>query len=484
MSLFSKLFSKPKLQNKNINKEDLSFLENFTNNGADFYENKLIFYKNSKKIIKYILLDKRSGVVLFNFFNFSFNDLKGVTASKAQGNHQAQIQTDNEKSIITYKFDEKFNKQIAPIHSILICPNLSEKEFDSLDESFHNLIPKNLTIFKDATSQDYEDLIYFEKEATYDTQLIKKALFFEFNLSDKKAILNKDQETCILEPIENKLLVHGVPGSGKSSILVAKAMLQKIQNPNIKLIFFSQQACSVHQLKSIIFEFIENTNLQINLTDIEVSSFDSIYKRSKNREKYDLIVCDGVNHNDLEALESMLNTNAKLLLSSNNAIENISTCRLTKSYRISETLTKACLGESVENLNTNLSFKYGNIFMDTHLTLATLLKEVDKTAISIIHYDKEELLELQAQINEYFENISYMHDDIEKKDGIFLYPLSKIRCINNDYLIIVVDKESLYEEIELISRANIKTFVLSRDKSVYQILNQIKNKQGNENESS
>lgn len=422
-----------------------------------------------------MMIHPHIGVVLFNSFNYSAKELKGVSASKAKPNEKnADIQTQDDKSFIQNRFDEVFHKQIAPVHSVLICPHLSEDEFNALDSSFHELIPKHLALFSNANHA--ESLLKLKEETSYEISNIKKALFSELIIPISKTLMNPAQSKMVHSQLSGKTCVQGLPGSGKSSLLISKALYEIQQNPSLSLIIFASRACNVHHLQSLIFSFIENSNWMINPAEINVSSFETIQRRHREKEKYELVVCDNVNEADIQGLSSLLTKDGKLLVSSNYTLENFTQFSLEESFRLAPCVSAACEGLRVDNLNKHLSFLQGNIFMNTLLTLANLFKEVDPKEITIVHYDKEESLKLQNEINSYFEPIAYQFDDHEKKEGLLIYPLSHIACILNSYVIVLIDSECSYDNIELISRANEKSFILSPDKDVYQIINQIKEK--------
>ena len=482
MSLFSKLFSS---STKNISEPPINDifdeLKLRFDDQADFYTQVFIFNKQQKKSINYIMIHPQAGLVIFNFFNHSAVELDGVTASLANGKtSNADIKTMDDKSFIELRFDEVFNTQIAPVRSILICPNLSEGEFDYLDESFHQHIPKSLTLFSDSTQKNYEDVVLGEGEKSYDVDKIKQAVFAEFIVPEHNILMSPEQQDAIHSDIQKCLNIKGLPGSGKSSLLIAKALYEKMKDPRVNLIIFGKLSCNVHLLQALIFQFIENSHWSLNPADITVSSFESIKKRLHSKEKYDLIVCDDINTADLHSLKQLLNKKGRLLLSSSHEIDDIKSVVLLNNYRLSPALCAACEGLEVENISKSLSIKSGNTFMNTLLILEELLKNTTPEKISLVHYNKEELLRLQAEIDSYFTPISSLFDDPNAKEGMLLYPLSHISCILNDFVIVIIDENPQEGLIQIISRAHDKSFILSESDDVNQLINHIK---GENNES-
>lgn len=482
MNFFSKLF-----QSSSNNSDETPINDSFEelklrfNDQAEFFTDVTIFHQKEKKTLKYIMIHPQAGLVLFNFFNYSASELDGVTASPATDKTaNADIRTSDDKSFVELRFDELFHTQVSPIRSILICPNLSEGEFDYLDDSFHQLIPKSLSLFNDSKQELYEQVVLGQEKDNYNTAKIKQALFAELILPEQNSLMSQEQQNAVFTEIGECLNIKGLPGSGKSSVLIAKALYEKMKNPSINMIIFAKLACNIHHLQALIFQFVENSHWSLNPAEIAVSTFGSMQKRLHDKEKYDLIVCDDVNEADLSTLKKLLNRHGRLLVSSSYEIDDVKSVPLLESHRLSPALCAACEGLEVEHLSKSLSLKSGNTFMNVLLILEELLQGTSAQNITIAHYNKEELLQLQTEIDSYFTPISYQFDDQDKKEGIILYPLSHISCIVNDYVIVIIDENPQESLIQLISRARIKSFVLSESEDVHQLINHIK---GDNNES-
>lgn len=476
MSIFSKLFSSSSTPIL-LPSHDLimkSFQQQFEDNTA-FYTKVPFFFLDKTKTIEHMMIHPDLGIVLFNFFDYSLEDLKGVTASVSnKEDDKADVQVQTDKNCLQLRLDESFQQKNTPIHSVLICTRLSEADFDNLDDSFHALIPKSLSIFKDADDHKEKLLKLATPGVSYNIDGIKQALFSEFIVPETKTLMSSEQQNVIHLDLIEDILIKGLPGSGKSSLLIAKTLYEKMKNPQLQVLIFAPRACNVHFLQAIIFQFIENSQWGMNPADINVSTFESIQRRARKKERYDLIACDDINSEDLFHLKALLKKDGHLIAASHYDINELSTYSLAESFRLSPALCAACEGLEVESLGEELVFKQGNTFMNTIVILEKLLKETAAHEISIVHHNTKLRRELCLQINDYFTPISHLYDDPDKQQGIALYPLSHMTCLTSKYIIIIVDEESKYDPVELISRAREKSFILGESEAIYNIITQIK----------
>lgn len=470
MNLFSTLFSASKNKTAPAN-NDTERLKTVFQGSGEIYVGLPLFHQHQQHTLPCMMIHPDAGVVLFNFFSHSAKDLAGVKASIAgKKDKDAEIKSSDSVNFIQRRFDEIFHTQISPVRSILICANLSEAEFDALDQSFHTLIPKHLTLFSDSRDEDYLKNVLQKENRRYDTAKIKQAIFGEFIIPDKNILMSPEQQKAVHLPFEKECVIKALPGSGKSSVLIAKALYEKMKDPSLKLIVLGKFSCSIHQLQAIIFKFIENSHWGLNPAEILVISFESFQRYAQAKEKYDLVVCDDISEDELDTARRLLNKKGRLLLSSSYSIGDLPAFSLTQNYRLSPAMCAACEGMQVEKLGEYLSLRSGNVFMSTLLILKQLLKEVEPKEISILHYSKDELLMLEDEINSFFTPICSFFDAPHTQDELILYPLNHLACISNRYVIVILDTQTSYDTIELISRAKIKSFIVSEDEKIHQLI--------------
>ena len=309
-----------------------------------------------------MMIHPRIGVILFNFFDYSPQELRGVTASAANADEKnADIRVRSDKGFLESRFDEASISRTTPVHSVLICTQLSEDDFDHLDRSFHELMPKPLILFRDTLDSHKKLSDLADENCSVETNRVKQALFSEFILPKTGELISSGQQGFIHSDLHGDLLLQGLPGSGKSSLLIAKALYELMKTPKLRLIVLAPRPCNVHLLQSLIFKCIENSGWGLNPADITVSSFESIHRRSREKERYDLVVCDDINQEDLAALQSLLDKEGHLLCASHHSIDKLPSYKLTQSFRLSPALCAACEGREIDQLGTELVFRHGNL---------------------------------------------------------------------------------------------------------------------------
>lgn len=441
---------------------------------ASFYERANFFSPKSDYSIKQLMLHPDIGIVLFKNFDYDAPALQGTTVSLAEAEDKSDLNISSDEGFLRDIIETTFHAQPFEIYTVLLCDQLTEEAFDQLDESFHALIPKKRTLFKGQENLEQVLLALHEGDESYDLTQIKQTLFAELRLPQSPDICSSEQEEIIHNPLLSPSYIYGLPGSGKSNVLIMKALYEHMLSPQKKMIIFAPKACDVHHLQALIFQAAENTQWSFNPADITVSSFDSIIRRGREKEKYDLLFCDEMYRSDLNNLRQLCTKNARFLATSHYPVDGLSMLKLTKNYRSSPALCAACEGQEVQTLEQHLVFKTGNPIMNSLLLIEKLQQEVTLSSISLVSPSKEMSLQLQEEFNDYFSFTTDLEDDVTHDENLVIHPLNQLSCIHNEYLVIIVDEESRYDPVTLISRAHKKSFILSKSEDIYNTITTIK----------
>lgn len=122
-------------------------------NNLFIYEN-ISFYHNEKSyLLPLLLLDTKRGIYLFEYKNWSYDELKLSKIKKATNTTQAENTLTFEAihNIILEKISFFSNNKKLPIFNFLLMENLNSEQYEHLDDSFKELLPYKKILFNDTT---------------------------------------------------------------------------------------------------------------------------------------------------------------------------------------------------------------------------------------------------------------------------------------------------------------------------------------------
>lgn len=261
------------------------------------FENITIYHHAKNFFIPLLILEKRRGIFLFEYKDWSYDDLKNVKAQKASNQDTSNNTLAFEKSheFIKRKFNELVHNDGVPISNFLLMENLNSDQYKHLDSSFHQLLPEDKVMFNDSAEESILKKMMHNNEvmtATYEVASVMSTLLIQYALLDKNKkiyLASDEQKKFINAPLLSHDLLRGVPGSGKTSSILLKAILEKLKNPKYKIVIIkpSNLACDI--LKKNLLDTIEHAIIEIDLTSIEILT--PVNYTSKST-RYDLIICD------------------------------------------------------------------------------------------------------------------------------------------------------------------------------------------------
>ncbi len=336
-----------------------------------------------------------------------------------------------------------FKKQDLPISFIIYFPNLTEKEYDSsADELFKSMVPKEFCLFRGETNlieklisrlREYNYVNYNKTISEKEFEPIRKALFPHLSIS-KINVKVSEEDIPILDIYQENLLhghwkgyriLRGTAGSGKTVVLIGKAIYEKLKDPDKKILIVSFANSLINDIKTSIEQIINLRKLNISVNDFHIKTVDSlitdlyikyvnefddldeqanilIQKIEENpnlieeSDKYDVILCD--ESQDLK----------KEVFS------------IIKSISKEDTLTIFGVDET-QRIYDGRDWKWKDVGYDARGRVTVLKRSyrnpgnILKTAVSLLRKDSvliEELKELEAAIVE--DEIFSMRDDGEE----------------------------------------------------------------------
>ncbi len=286
--ILSKLFSKKKEPLAQIDSLLIQQLKKVANkNSFDLFENTPVFYHSTKMDIPLAVFLPQKGLVLFEYKEWHFEELKDVVASKTSHAKSAPntLSFENRSDFIREKFLDLSQYEDIDIFNFVLMEHLSEEEFDRLDESFHQYLPKERILFSDSTDANIEKKFSsLEPRRTDYTRnntlpyifsqymILKKETPFFATKSQREFIDSKEEATQCISLYAPRL-------SGKSTILLQKALLAHLLHPQHKVAVIAPTLLHVELLRHLLLNIIERSALVIDMNAVEILCGDELIRR-------------------------------------------------------------------------------------------------------------------------------------------------------------------------------------------------------------
>ena len=362
------------------------------------FENKTIFHHNKAFFIPLFILDPNRGLYLFEYKEWSYDDLKNATIAKAKNQEASEksLSFENTHEFIKQKFNELTHTDGVEIFNFLLMENLNADEYEHLDVSFKELLPRERVMFNDSSKESILQKLRAVKPAT---NSLPKVADIIGNLLIQYIIYHEDGtlSLCTQEQrdfIDAKLTSHHTlfsqTSGGKTSVLLLKAIYEQLKNPQTTITIIEPTTLACDILKQKLINTVEHAIIEVDLTSIQIiTPLELVNKHLTKLKKplleelciekklmksnfhiSDIILCD-----DSELLEEEfihylhhIQKKAALLLVTNQENENTS-------FQFSKVF---------HSVHTQVFFEQGNQLAKTLHLIAHLLKQHDAKDILVV----------------------------------------------------------------------------------------------------
>jgi len=413
------------------------------------YENATLYHNVEKVTIPFFILDSSKGIYLFEYKKWSYDDLKNASISKAsqQDSTQDTLAFDKKQEFIDSILKEKLNLKV-PIYNFLLMENLNADDYEHLDSSFKELLPKNRIIFNDTLQKEIVDKLSNVSNSEYiipnPTDIIS-SLFPQYTIHNKKNIFlsSKEQLEFIHQDLQNNIILNGVEGSGKTSTIVSKVIFEKMQNKDINIIIIQPTTIACQKLKNRLSPF--------NLNSIEIiTPMELINKHLRKLKKKQLEV---VLHIDSKLMKDTFNC-ADLIICDDSHLVSYEFITYLKHLQKKKPLilVQDYISENgntlIHNLNKNyrhknhqIIFKQANPHAKSLQIIAKLLKNHKAKDILVVSDNLRK--------NQLFEDLEYFIKDkailldssqnlfVDKLDGLVLSSYKQISSMETKFVILL-----------------------------------------------
>lgn len=363
-------FSKKKEHNNRItNTTFLKTLKKIFNDGSFLlFENITIYHKKQTIFIPLLVLDKNYGLYLFEHKEWRYEDLKDATIEVATNCDSSynSLSFQNSHKIIDEKLSELMNGYKVAIYNFLLMQNLTTPQYEELNISIKNLLPKRSIIFSDTIQENIlktvKHLSILETPIANEDKIIGCLLsqYLILEKEEKIYIATKQQRDFIDSKIKSHSTLYGEAASGKTSSILLKIILEKLRDPTLKVIIIEPTIIACNILKKKLLETLERAIIDIDISSIEIITPIELVNRhlkkigkkeleivlyidnklmNKNIKAADLIICDDSNLISFEFIAYLKHIQKKssLLLVTNQ--DNHAQYSFTKSFRPNREVT-------------------------------------------------------------------------------------------------------------------------------------------------
>jgi hypothetical protein len=454
-------------------------------NSFSIYENITIYHHTQNFFIPLLILDPSRGIYLFEYKEWSYDDLKNATISKAtnQESNEKSLAFEKTHEFIKQKFNELTHNDGVSLYNYLLMENLNSDEYQHLNDSIKELLPFQKVMFNDSLESE---ILQKLQKTPLPTSPMPDEVHIMGNLLVQYLIFSQEKNIHLataeqIKFIESKTngveTLNGSAYSGKTSSLLLKAILETLRNPGIQIIIIEPTTLSCDILKQKLLDIIEYAIIEIDFSAIEIiTPIDLVNKhltklRKPNLEVVlsineklmlksfnvaDLIICDDSNLLPFEFINYLKHIQKKssLILVNSHSNEN-STYIFEKSFK---------------NKALEIIFKKANQHAKALHIISNLLKENDSKDILVVS-DNLSKRKLHDDLKFFIKDAAILLESSnnlisQNLDSLLLCSYSQISSMNSKFVILMDIADAPLNEIKhAINLATQEAYVLYEEES-------------------
>ncbi|MGZ5208180.1 MAG: hypothetical protein ACXWB0_04100, partial [Sulfuricurvum sp.] len=309
-----------------------------------------LFHRENSFTFNILIFYPHYGLYLGEKIPWKADELKKANLERPSKNDRRNSDTCLEfsEALIQHKLEDVLSFNFTPIERFFWMENLSETEFDLLDDSFHQLLPKNRLIFNGDDIQSIQNKLH--TLGTYQEEPFSKlkvlgslkahTLLLPTGSKPFGAFLSQEQQDFLDAPLSSTTIVlNGGYGSGKSTVLIRKVIQLLLEQPQSKVMIIVPTLLHTEMLREELIAITEFAALTLNLSRINffsLSTHNDSIETTAMFHNSSIIVCDDAHLFKSGTLESIKahQGNRTLLLSSCVPLLETNTYTLKNSYRV------------------------------------------------------------------------------------------------------------------------------------------------------
>ncbi|ADR33279.1 hypothetical protein Sulku_0613 [Sulfuricurvum kujiense DSM 16994] len=411
-SFFNSFFSKstPQSPSQNVCDDDSEQKEFFRffareENGY-FYENFNLFYQDTHISIDLLFFIPYRGLLFGEKLQWDAETLQGATVKLPSQKNDAEPSTrlGRTEAAIRHKLEDILSFDSTVCERFIWLSRLSEDEFDTLDSSFHELLPKERLIFNDSTKESIHHKLCTlapKLSEPYQKQRIMGSLQSHMLLVPTEEKSNgtflSDEQKKFLETDYSDTVtsLFGEYHSGKSTVLIRKALLLLLNKPDVKILIITPTLIGGEILRNELVSLIEYGALKVELASLTFSTpaYTQNITEFAGFQSASVVMCDDAYTMEKDFLDALIAHREKrwLLLSFHNEYIPISDSTLILHNNYQKNIPFAKIPASADNALLTLL-----------LELRVRMQSINAEEIMVILQDDERINDYKEAIDEYF----------------------------------------------------------------------------------
>lgn len=388
-SLFSFLKPSKTLPTEHAVKNNSSAFDDFILEEESALLTDFTLYLHNKQCkIDLLLFLPHYGLYLGEKIDWNLRELKGTKAKRLtdQSHKTPHTHIESTENSIYQKLQDVLSFDSTPIQRIFWMKNLTNAEFDTLNSTFHELLPRGRLIFQDDTALDLQTKLHALQEYQADPFLKLKvigalrahALQLPTASNPFGSFISHQQQLFFNAPltIRTTLSLYGPHSSGKSTVFIRKIMDYLLLNPQASSLIITPTKLGGELLRNELVALMEFSAVKCNLSNVHFYTQEDKNKPIETNPLFHtstLIACDDVHLMNANTLERIIASKGSrsLLLCGVNPPDFINTQSYTldTAYRtpivttIHFTHTKGALFALLNGLKTQLETTASNLIM-------------------------------------------------------------------------------------------------------------------------
>jgi len=372
-----------------------------------FYEDFNLFYQDIRISIDLLFFIPYRGLIFGEKLQWDAEMLQGAAVEPPSPKNKTEPSTrlGRTEAAIRHKLEDilSFDSTVCERFIWLSC--LREDEFDALDASFHALLPKERLIFSDSSKEAiHRKLCALAPKLSepYHKQKIMGSLqshmlliptdennYGTFLSDEQKKFLETDYSDTVTS-------LFGEHNSGKSTVLIRKALLLLLNKPHEKILIITPTLIGNEILRNELISITEYGALKVELASLNfyTPSDEQNITELASFQSASVVICDDAYAMEKEFIDTLITHREKrwLLLSFHNEYIPIgdSTVILHNNYQ--KNIPFAKIPSSADK-----------VLLTLLLELRVRLQSVDGEKIMVILQNDERMTDYKEAIDEYFQ---------------------------------------------------------------------------------